>query len=95
MTEPDVVDIAHWNGVADPDLKATPAFAWPLRRAHQYLGNVTVSYGGVKLNIDDDYLSINNPVCAVTPPSASPTASSGPTPAPDPSVPASNRLGTC
>jgi len=75
MTEPDVVDIAHWNGVADADLKATPASAWPVQRVHQYLGNVNVAYGGVTMNIDDDYLSINNPPCGVTPPSASPSAS--------------------
>lgn len=60
ITEPDVVAIAHWNGVADADLTATPTNAWPVQRAHQYLGNVYASYGGVKLNIDKDYLSINN-----------------------------------
>jgi hypothetical protein len=87
MTEPDVVDIAHWNGVADADLKSTPASTWVVQRVHQYLGNVTVTYGGVKMNIDDDYLSINNPLCGVTPPSASPSAS--PITWPSPSLTAS------
>ena len=75
MTEPDVVDIAQWNGVADADLKATPASTWTQQRVHQYLGNVTVAYGGTTMNIDDDYLSINNPPCGVTPPSPTPTSS--------------------
>lgn len=84
MTEPDVVSIAQWNGVADADLTATPPDAWPAQRAHQYTGGVDVSYGGVRLNIDKDYLSINN-TAAVNPtgnptgsPTANPTASAAP-----------------
>lgn len=85
IAEPDVVAIAHWNGIADPDLTATPSDAWPAQRAHQYLGNVYASYGGVKLNIDLDYLSINNTSCPIA--SASPI--------PEPSRQASNRLVAC
>lgn len=85
ITEPDVVAIAHWNGIADADLAATPPDAWPAQRAHQYLGNVYASYGGVKLNIDKDYLSINNAV-PITP---APTTS-----APTASVPATSASAT-
>ncbi len=85
ITEPDVVAIAHWNGIADADLAATPADAWPTQRVHQYLGNVYASYGGVRLNIDKDYLSINNTSCPNT------TAST----IPEPGRQASNRLVAC
>jgi hypothetical protein len=86
MIEPDVVDIAHWNGVADGDPNATPASAWPVQRVHQYLGSITVAYGGARMNIDDDYLSINNPPCGVTPPNSSPTASPSASPRPSPTA---------
>jgi hypothetical protein len=100
IAEPDVVAIAHWNGVADADLTATPPDAWPAQRAHQYLGNVYASYGGVKLNIDKDYLSINNAVPVTAAPTAAPVASTScpntPTsPVPRPSDSSSNRLVAC
>lgn len=85
MTEPDVVSIAQWNGIADADLTATPPDAWPAQRAHQYVGNVDASYGGVKLNIDKDYLSINSTSC----PNASGST------VPEPRRRASNRLIAC
>jgi hypothetical protein len=82
IVEPDVVAIAHWNGIADADLNATPSDAWPAQRAHQYLGNVNASYGGVKLNIDKDYLSINNVTPIIGTPSTPATKSAAPTPTP-------------
>lgn len=88
MTEPDVVDIAHWNNVADPDLGATPAGIWPLQRAHQYIGNLDATYGGTKMNIDKDYMSISLPSCGSTPtptptpPTPTPSHSASPTPSP-------------
>jgi glycoside hydrolase-like protein len=84
IVEPDAVDIAHWNGVADADLGSTPPGTWQAARAHQYLGGVDVWFGGVKMNVDDDYLSIN---LALPPGTASPSASLS-TP-PGPSAPAS------
>lgn len=79
MVGPDVVDIAHWNGVADSDPGDTPPDAWQNARAHQYTGGTDVTYGGVQMNIDKDYLSIAlpqppNPVS----PSVSPSASASP-----------------
>jgi hypothetical protein len=84
IAEPDAVDIAHWNGVADADPGSTPADAWQTARAHQYLGGVDVSYGGVKMNVDDDYLSIN-----LAQPPGSPSPSASPTAHPSPSLSAS------
>ncbi|MGH6654126.1 MAG: glycoside hydrolase domain-containing protein [Actinocrinis sp.] len=81
MTEPDVVDIAHWNGIADGDPTSTPADAWPTQRTHQYLGNLDATYGGVKLNIDQDYLSIAA-ACSGPTPAPSPTPSATPSAAP-------------
>ena len=79
IVEPDAVDIARWNGVADPDLGSTPPGTWQYARAHQYLGGVDASFGGVKMNIDNDYLSINLTVPPGPPsPSASSSASAPP-----------------
>ena len=54
--EPDDIWIADWNGlktVTDPHVPATD---WPNhQRLHQYGGGETLSYGGVKINIDPDY----------------------------------------
>jgi hypothetical protein len=88
MTEPDAVDIAHWNGVADADSNVTPALMWPQQRAHQYLGNNTATYGGVTMTVDNDYLYVSLPVCAPTPspaPTPTPTPTPKPTPTPTPS----------
>ncbi|NLU69661.1 DUF1906 domain-containing protein [Streptomyces sp. HNM0574] len=51
---PEAVWFARWNGRAD--VNSEPVLAsgsWsPHRRIHQYQGDVTRSYGGVRLNID-------------------------------------------
>ncbi len=86
IVEPDAVDIARWNGVADADLGSTPPGTWQSARAHQYLGGVDASFGGVKMNIDDDYLSIN---LAVPPGTPSPSASPSPSTSLNASVPPS------
>jgi hypothetical protein len=56
-TEPDDLWIANWNGVentADPEV---PAGAWtPHQRIHQYEGGHNETYGGVTINIDNDYV---------------------------------------
>ena len=86
IVEPDAIDIARWNGVADADFGSTPPGTWQAARAHQYLGGVDVTFGGVKMNIDDDYLSINLTVPPGTP-SPSPSASLSLSPSTSPSVP--------
>jgi hypothetical protein len=54
---PDDLWIANWNGqqsTADP---VVPAGAWtPHQRIHQYRGGHDETYGGVTINIDNDYV---------------------------------------
>ncbi|HET9198069.1 MAG TPA: DUF1906 domain-containing protein [Solirubrobacterales bacterium] len=56
-TLPDDLWIANWNGqqsTADP---VVPATAWtPHRRIHQYRGGHNETYGGVTINIDNNYV---------------------------------------
>lgn len=54
--EPDHIWSANWNGhatAADPYL---PSTAWVGHRIHQYAGGHDESYGGVTINIDNDYV---------------------------------------
>lgn len=55
--EPDDLWIANWNGqqnTLDPEV---PAGAWAAhQRIHQYRGGHDETYGGVTINIDNDYL---------------------------------------
>jgi len=55
--EPDELWFANWNGRAsaasDPYV---PAGAWVGHRIHQYNGGHDESYGGVTINIDNDYV---------------------------------------
>jgi Rv2525c-like, glycoside hydrolase-like domain/Immune inhibitor A-like, MAM domain len=55
---PDAVWLALWNGVASVwNLSPVPNTAWANhQRIHQYTGGVNQTYGGVTLNIDQDYL---------------------------------------
>ncbi len=92
IVEPDAVDIAHWNGIPDADLGATPADAWPAARAHQYVGGTDASYGGVKMNIDKDYMFINLAQPPVGP-SPSASASASPSWGLSPSIPALPSIG--
>src|SRR5689334_681304 len=54
---PDYVDFARWNlevTLADPVI---PATAWPgKRRMKQYRGGHQETYGGVTINIDNNYV---------------------------------------
>lgn len=56
---PDYLDFARWDGavtVADP---AVPAGYWqPHRRMKQYRGDHLETWGGVTINIDNDYLDL-------------------------------------
>ena len=54
---PDHIWTANWNGEADTDDPAIPATAWtPHRRIHQYRGGHNETYGGVAINIDNNYV---------------------------------------
>ncbi len=54
---PDYIWIANWNGQQNTADPVVPASAWtPHRRIHQYQGGHNESYGGVTINIDNDYV---------------------------------------
>ena len=54
---PDEIWIANWNGRQDTADPVLPAGAWtPHRRIHQYQGGHNETYGGVTINIDNDYV---------------------------------------
>jgi len=82
ISQPDVIDVANWNGQADSDPGADPSGYWAGRRVHQFLGdtNDSPTYGGVTINIDQDYANLVATQCDMLVVPASPTASapSGP-----------------
>lgn len=56
--EPDELWFADWNGKATTSDSYVPSDEWTdHQRLHQYSGAVNKTYGGEKLNIDQDYLS--------------------------------------
>lgn len=58
-TMPDVIYDALWNGVASTQDPVIPALAWPdHQRVHQYSGSVTQTFGGLSLDLDQDYLDV-------------------------------------
>jgi hypothetical protein len=56
---PDYVDFARWDRVATVTDTAIPSTYWsPHRRMKQYRGDHPETYGGVTINIDNDYLDV-------------------------------------
>jgi hypothetical protein len=54
---PDHLWIANWNGEQNTADPVVPANAWtPHQRIHQYRGGHNESYGGVTINIDNNYV---------------------------------------
>jgi glycoside hydrolase-like protein len=54
---PDQIWIANWNGEQNTADSVVPASAWmPHQRIHQYRGGHNESYGGVTINIDNNYV---------------------------------------
>ncbi len=86
---PDVIFDALWNGEANTDDSHYKPGEWTGgRRAHQFSGNASQSFGGAGMVIDQDYLDVTLPVA--TPPKPTPTPTSPkptPTPAPTPTSP--------
>jgi hypothetical protein len=57
FVEPDDIWIADWNNQATASDPSVPATEWSSnQRLHQFRGGHIDSYGGVKLDIDSDYL---------------------------------------
>jgi peptidoglycan hydrolase-like protein with peptidoglycan-binding domain len=62
ITMPDQVWIADWNGKANTSSSYIRSTGWqPYRRAKQYRGGHTESWGGVRINIDRNYLDLRTP----------------------------------
>ncbi|GGT33590.1 glycoside hydrolase domain-containing protein [Streptomyces chromofuscus] len=59
-TRVDHIFYAWWNGAADTNTGTyVPSTYWSNhQRIHQYVGEVTESYGGYSINIDRDYLDV-------------------------------------
>jgi hypothetical protein len=56
-TEPDDIWVADWNDQQSTASSYLPSTAWPLhQRIHQYHGGHNETYGGVAINIDNDYV---------------------------------------
>jgi hypothetical protein len=54
---PDHLWIANWNGEQNTADAVVPASAWtPHQRIHQYRGGHNETYGGVTINIDNNYV---------------------------------------
>jgi Rv2525c-like, glycoside hydrolase-like domain len=54
---PDDIWIANWNGQQNTADSVVPASAWtPHQRIHQYRGGHNETYGGVTINIDNNYV---------------------------------------
>jgi glycoside hydrolase-like protein len=80
ISEPDVIDVANWNGQADSDPGSDPSGYWAGRRVHQFLGgtNDSPTYGGYTINIDQDYANLVATQCDMLVVPASPSASTTP-----------------
>jgi Domain of unknown function (DUF1906) len=56
--EPDDIWIARWNGAKNTNDPNVPSADWTAgHRIHQYQGDNDETFGGVKLDIDNDYLN--------------------------------------
>ncbi len=56
--EPNDISIAAWNGQKNAHDPYVPTSEWSHhQRIHQYLGNLTESYGGVTLKVDNDFIN--------------------------------------
>ena len=58
VTQPDVMDVANWNGQQDDDPGSDTTGQWNLRRVHQFEGDQNIAYGGVTMDIDEDYFNL-------------------------------------
>jgi hypothetical protein len=55
--EPSDIWFAEWNGVANTNSTLFPPTDWTNHtRLHQYVGGANQTYGGMTINIDEDYL---------------------------------------
>ena len=59
LATPDHLDFARWDAVVTTSDSTIPSTYWsPHRRIKQYLGDHNETWGGVTINIDNDYLDV-------------------------------------
>ncbi|TDC77577.1 DUF1906 domain-containing protein [Micromonospora sp. KC606] len=59
---PDLLDFANWDGVRTTTDPKVPSTHWvPKRRMKQYQGDHHETWGGVRINIDSNYLDVQLP----------------------------------
>ena len=84
---PDDIWIADWNGQQSTTESVVPALDWSNhQRLHQYEGANDETYGGVKINVDNDYLDGATVGGSTTPPPAPSTPSLTISPQPNGSI---------
>jgi hypothetical protein len=66
MAEPNVIDVDNPNGLQNDDPGADPANHWTGYRVHQLVANSTQTYGGVSIQVDEDYLGVYGSCPATT-----------------------------
>jgi hypothetical protein len=72
--EPDMIDFADWDGDASTTNSAIPTGDWPThQRIHQYSGGTDETYGGVEIDVDQDYMDVDI-AASVPPPTTAPPA---------------------
>jgi hypothetical protein len=82
ITMPDQIWIADWDGKANTSSTYVRSDGWqPYRRMKQYRGGHNETWGGVRINIDRNYLNLRTPKIPGT-------STPAPAPAPAPSGPA-------
>ncbi|NEA30993.1 DUF1906 domain-containing protein [Streptomyces sp. SID13031] len=66
-TRPDNLWFAHWGNKPDLTSRFIPATSWANhQRVHQTAGNVSATYNGVTLKIDENVMDLSAPPAAVT-----------------------------
>ena len=62
ITMPDQIWIADWNGKANTTSSYIRSTGWqPYSRVKQYQGGHNETWGGVRINIDRNYLNLRTP----------------------------------
>jgi hypothetical protein len=84
ITMPDQIWIADWNGKANTSSSYIRSDGWqPYGRAKQFQGGHNETWGGVRINIDRNYLNLRTPKLPTkSAPAPSPTPAPAPAPAP-------------
>jgi peptidoglycan hydrolase-like protein with peptidoglycan-binding domain len=83
ITMPDQVWIADWNGKANTSSSYIRSDGWqPYGRAKQFQGGHNETWGGVRINIDRNYLNLRTPRLPSAGKPTPPPSTPSPTPAP-------------